>query len=57
MRWVRGELGRIQELLAPRVQLPPGASRGDVLRQLWPLFGDSMLYDGWRTGDRRWLPV
>jgi hypothetical protein len=53
MRWPRGELARIGEILRPRPQLPPGARRRDVLAQLWPPLGPSMLHDGWRTGDRR----
>lgn len=53
MRWPRGELARIGELLSPRPQLPPGARRRDVLAQLWPPLGPNMLHDGWRTADRR----
>jgi predicted ATP-grasp superfamily ATP-dependent carboligase len=53
MRWGRGELVRIGELLQPGVQLPPGSTRLDVLRQLRPLLGPDMSYDGWSTRDRR----
>jgi len=53
MRWPRGELARIGEALTPGVQLPPGATRRDVLRQLRPLRGDEMRFDGWGAGDRR----
>jgi predicted ATP-grasp superfamily ATP-dependent carboligase len=47
MRWLRGELARLREAAAPHVQLPPGGRRSDVIRQLWPLVGPSMIYDGW----------
>lgn len=53
MRWGRGELVRIGELLQPRVQLPPGSTRRQVLRQLRPLLGADMRYDGWTMRDRR----
>lgn len=52
MRWPKGELYRLLELLNPRLELPPGAGRLDVVRQLWPLWGPSMHYDGIRFGDR-----
>ncbi|HET8977229.1 MAG TPA: ATP-grasp domain-containing protein [Solirubrobacteraceae bacterium] len=52
MRWLRGELARLREAAAPRVQLPPGGRRTDVIRQLWPLTGRSMLYDGWGAARR-----
>jgi predicted ATP-grasp superfamily ATP-dependent carboligase len=58
MRWPRGELARIGEILSTRPQLPPDARRSDVLAQLWPPLAANMLHDGWRTGDRRlrrWL--
>jgi carbamoyl-phosphate synthase large subunit len=53
MRWLRGEGARIAEVLRPGAELPPGASRLDVIRQLHPLFGANMLYDGWTVSDRR----
>ncbi|HWD63966.1 MAG TPA: ATP-grasp domain-containing protein [Solirubrobacteraceae bacterium] len=53
MRWLRGEGARIAEMLRPGAELPPGASRLDVLRQLYPLCGADMLYDGWTVSDRR----
>jgi carbamoyl-phosphate synthase large subunit len=54
MRWPRGEVARLAELANPRVQLPPGASRRDVLGQLRPVLGSHILYDGVMTGDARW---
>lgn len=56
MRWLRGEGARLAEVLRPGAELPPGASRWDVIRQLHPLFGRRMLYDGWTVSDRclRW---
>jgi hypothetical protein len=57
MRWPRGEVARLAELANPRVQLPPGARRRDVLRQLRPLVGATMLYDGIMTGDGRLTPA
>jgi hypothetical protein len=54
MRWPRGELSRLAEAARLRVQLPPTASRRDVVRQLWPLWTRTMLYDGIRPGDRAW---
>jgi predicted ATP-grasp superfamily ATP-dependent carboligase len=53
MRWPKGEALRFAEALAPRVRLPPRASRLDVLRQLSPLWGPRMLYDGIGSRDRR----
>lgn len=53
MRWPRGEVARLAELALPRVQLPPGARRRDVLAQLWPPAGPAMRYDGVLTGDSR----
>lgn len=55
MRWPRGEAARIGEALSTRAQLPPGATRRDVLRQLRPLRGPNMLFDGWTVPDRRVL--
>ena len=53
MRWARGEASRIAEVLRPHPKLPPGAKRRDILRQLWPLVGPAMLYDGLAGEDRR----
>jgi predicted ATP-grasp superfamily ATP-dependent carboligase len=53
MRWLRGEGARLAEVFRPGAELPPGASRWDVIRQLHPLFGPKMLYDGWTVSDRR----
>ncbi|HET9721091.1 MAG TPA: ATP-grasp domain-containing protein [Solirubrobacteraceae bacterium] len=53
MRWLRGECARVAEVLRPGAELPPGASRLDVIRQLHPLLGADMLYDGWTVSDRR----
>jgi carbamoyl-phosphate synthase large subunit len=53
MRWLRGECARVVEMLHPGAELPPGATRLDVIRQLHPLVGPSMLYDGWTVSDRR----
>lgn len=53
MRWLRGECARLVETLRPGAQLPPGSTRLDVVRQLHPLCGQNMLYDGWTVSDRR----
>jgi hypothetical protein len=56
MRWPRGEVARLAELVGPHLQLPPGTRRRDVVRQLRPLVGPTMLYDGVMTGDGRYTP-
>lgn len=53
MRWLRGEGARLAEVFRPGAELPPGASRLDVIRQLHPLSGPKMLYDGLTVRDRR----
>lgn len=61
MRWLVGELQRLREAFSPRVALPPGTGRLDVVRQAWPLWRPSLHYDGIGCGDSspvaslRWL--
>jgi carbamoyl-phosphate synthase large subunit len=51
MRWLVGELQRLREAFGPRVALPPGTGRLDVIREAWPLWRPSMHYDGVGFGD------
>ena len=57
MRWLRGELARTRFALRSSVDLPPGVSRGRVLRAGLPLWRPGMRYDIIDLGDPLpWLP-
>jgi predicted ATP-grasp superfamily ATP-dependent carboligase len=45
MRWPRGEVNRIVAALR-RDGLPPGVTRGEVLRKAWPPWRPGLAYDG-----------
>jgi predicted ATP-grasp superfamily ATP-dependent carboligase len=57
MRWIGGELRRLRAAFRGDAVLPPGMSRLDVLKLMWPLWRPSMMYDAIDFSDPGpWLP-
>jgi hypothetical protein len=58
MRWPAGELARIREAFLGDTPLPPGTTRSDIVRGLWPPWRPGMRYDGIELSDLSpWLPA
>jgi predicted ATP-grasp superfamily ATP-dependent carboligase len=57
MRWPMGEVARVRDAFRQPSRLPPGVTRLDVVRSVWPPWAPGMLYDGIVADDLGpWLP-